>query len=300
VDASPQTVLAMLRQLVHHAGVPETSIVVYEAVRVVHDYTFNPCHAEFPGVLWMDSKGDGKNGRRPVNWQKEAFAVSVTESNQVGTAVPDLVLKSTYLINMALLKGHPTTGVTLTAKNHYGSIDGRDHRMFINTWQHGMGTYSPFVDLMGTRQLGGKTVLYMIDGLFGTRDANDPVIAQYAAWTNLFGGEWSASILLSQDPVAIDSVGLDFLRSEFGTRLTRIPGHDRHADNYMHEAALAHAPPSGTVYRPDGIPLQSLGVHEHWNNARDKQYSRNLSDTGTGIELLQLHHGAAKASGPRR
>jgi uncharacterized protein (DUF362 family) len=123
VDASPQTVLAMLRQLVHHAGVPETSIVVYEAVRVVHDYTFNPCHAEFPGVLWMDSKGDGKNGRRPVNWQKEAFAVSVTESNQVGTAVPDLVLKSTYLINMALLKGHPTTGVTLTAKNHYGSID---------------------------------------------------------------------------------------------------------------------------------------------------------------------------------
>lgn len=29
----------------------------------------------------------------------------------------------------------------------------------------------------------------------------------------------------------------------------------------------------------------SLGVHEHWNNATDKQYSRNLG-TGNGIELI--------------
>jgi len=58
-------------------------------------------------------------------------------------------------------------------------------------------------------------------------------------------------------------------------------------DNYMHEAALADNPPSGTVYDPegDGTPLASLGVHEHWNNPVDKQYSRNLG-TGDGIELV--------------
>jgi hypothetical protein len=33
--------------------------------------------------------------------------------------------------------------------------------------------------------------------------------------------------------------------------------------------------------------LQSLGVHEHWNNPVDKQYSRNLG-TGKGIELIKL------------
>jgi hypothetical protein len=33
--------------------------------------------------------------------------------------------------------------------------------------------------------------------------------------------------------------------------------------------------------------LQSLGVHEHWNNSTDKQYSRNLG-TGAGIELVRL------------
>jgi parallel beta-helix repeat protein len=59
------------------------------------------------------------------------------------------------------------------------------------------------------------------------------------------------------------------------------------AQDYLHEAALAHNPPSGTFYDPErnGIPLSSLGVHEHWNNPVDKQYSRNLG-TGDGIELF--------------
>jgi parallel beta-helix repeat protein len=58
-------------------------------------------------------------------------------------------------------------------------------------------------------------------------------------------------------------------------------------ENYLHEMALADNPPSGTVYDPeqDGTPLASLGVHEHWNNPIDKQYSRNLG-TGDGIELV--------------
>jgi hypothetical protein len=60
-------------------------------------------------------------------------------------------------------------------------------------------------------------------------------------------------------------------------------------DNYLHEAAQANAPPSGTVYDPegDGIRLESLGVHEHWNDPALKQYSRNLG-TGNGIELVAL------------
>ena len=82
--------------------------------------------------------------------------------------------------------------------------------------------------------------------------------------------------------MAIDSVTLDFLRNE--PRATRVVGFP---DNHLHEAALAGKPPSGTVYDPEGddAPLTSLGVHEHWNNAKDKQYSRNLG-TGGGIELV--------------
>jgi hypothetical protein len=55
----------------------------------------------------------------------------------------------------------------------------------------------------------------------------------------------------------------------------------------MHEAALGDHPPSGFRYAPDGEPLKSLGVHEHWNNEVDRQYSRNLDPVnGKGIELV--------------
>jgi hypothetical protein len=61
-------------------------------------------------------------------------------------------------------------------------------------------------------------------------------------------------------------------------------------DNYLHEAAMANDPPSGTFYHPNGSArLGSLGVHEHWNNDSEKQYTRNLG-TGDGIELVQVIH----------
>ena len=283
IDASKQSVLALLRQLIHQAGVPQDKIVVYEAIRVIPDRIYVPCHAEFPGVLWMDSQGNGGNGRLPVNWRTNTLTYS--GPTKCGTGIPQLVEDATYLINMSLLKGHISMGVSLTAKNHYGSINGQDH-----PW-YPPGKYHPFVDLIGTKHLGGKTILFLIDGLYGIRDVNDNVCAEFAAWTNLFNGQWSASIFMSQDPVAIDSVGYDFLRAEFGARsgtnaLAR--GSGAPADTYLHEAALADNPPSGTVYQPDGTRLASLGVHEHWNDAIHKQYSRNLSASGTGIELVSL------------
>ncbi|MBQ9002867.1 MAG: DUF362 domain-containing protein, partial [Eggerthellaceae bacterium] len=58
--------------------------------------------------------------------------------------------------------------------------------------------------------------------------------------------------------------------------------------NYLHEAALADAAPSGVAYTDGmGNPLASLGVHEHWNNGREKLYSRNLG-AAEGIELVRI------------
>jgi hypothetical protein len=94
-------------------------------------------------------------------------------------------------------------------------------------------------------------------------------------------GNWPGSLFASQDGVAIDSVGLDFLRSEW-PRLADLS----YCDNYMREAALADDPPSKTFYDPerDGTKCISLGIHEHWNNSADKKYSRSLGKK-QGIEL---------------
>jgi hypothetical protein len=283
IDASPQTVLAMLRQLITVAHVRPEDISVYEATRVIPDRVFLKAHREFAAVHFVDSKGNGANGREPVEWQKDVVHYSVPNP-MVGSNVPKCVKEAAYLVNMALLKGHPTTGVTLTAKNHYGTVDVRDHKIYANAWGHPMGGYHPFVDMIGSKELGGKTVLFAIDGLYGIRDVNDKV-EEHAHWTQLFHGEWLASLFLSQDPIAIDSVGLDFLRTEFPWGRGNKPQAITNADNYLHEAALADHPPSGTAYAPDSAPLGSLGVHEHWNNADEKKYSRNLG-RDEGIELF--------------
>ena len=285
IDQSPQMLLGLVRQLVTVAGVPENQITVYEATRVVPDRVYLPTHAAFPHIRFVDSQGNGANGRDPVDYQKQKLGYSVPDP-KVGRDLPRCVVEATYLVNLTLVKGHPTTGVSLTAKNHYGTVDVRDHEVYANSHAHPMATYHPFVDMIGSKELGGKTLLFILDGLYGIRDVNDNV-AEYAHWKTLFHGEWLASVFLSQDPVAIDSVGLDFLRTEFPTgRFTDFQPF-KNTDNFLHEAALADHAPSGIRYAPDGVPLPSLGVHEHWNNATDRQYSRNLG-RDTGIELLTV------------
>jgi 6-phosphogluconolactonase len=94
--------------------------------------------------------------------------------------------------------------------------------------------------------------------------------------------------------VAIDSVGVDFLQVDL-SEAACLPG----TDDYLHEAALANNPPSGTFYDPDHaantVRMASLGVHEHWNNPIDRQYSRNLG-LDRGIELVQVRGDAARAA----
>ena len=109
-----------------------------------------------------------------------------------------------------------------------------------------------------------------------------------------FNTNWPSSLFVSQDPVAIDSVCYDFLLNEWPNVVNNgsdSPGNTLQggAEDYLHEASQADNPPSGTFYDPaqTGVRLASLGVHEHWNNPTNKQYSRNLG-TGQGIELVPL------------
>jgi hypothetical protein len=157
----------------------------------------------------------------------------------------------------------------------------------------GRGHYRAIVDLMGNPALGGKTLLFMVDGLFGGYFWD----SHPKKWNMApFNTNWPSSVFFSLDPVAIDSVCHDFLLNEWPNVVNNgsdTPGSGLQggAEDYLHEEALANDPPSGTFYDPakSGNRLASLGVHEHWNNPIDKQYSRNLDPVnGTGIELVSL------------
>jgi hypothetical protein len=136
-------------------------------------------------------------------------------------------------------------------------------------------------------------MLYVLDGLYATQ-TNVRDVTERDRWRRTFNGEWSAMLLMSQDAVAIDSVGLDFLRAEFRDNLgfsgaAAFPkGSIVNCDNYLHEAAQGRNAQLG-AYRPNGQEIGSLGVHEHWNNEHDRQYSRNLdARRGKGIELVKV------------
>ncbi len=315
---SPQAVLALLRQLVQQAGVAAADITFYDSNRIVPDAILTRCKNEFPAVHFMGwstltNREKYVRDTTYVHWSEDL----TMEINGGHTAyLPTVVTQASYIISLANFKAHRYMGVTFCSKNHFGTISANDqygspstnaphaaglhyytavHDIIIQgspEWTfigRPMGTYNTLVDLMGHKDIGRKTVLFMIDALYGV-ESEQASVSTASKWQSTpFNNDWTSSIFLSQDNIAIESVGLDFYRTEQAINDHMIYVYGA-VDNYLHEGSQAGAPPSGTTYDPegDGVALQSLGVHEHWNNSTDKQYTRNLQN-GEGIKLVQVH-----------
>jgi hypothetical protein len=286
MNTAPQMILALMRQLTS-AGVRPADITVCDTLAcLIHEY-YDLLHGAFADAHYEDYSG--KFGRIKVKSSATELHWSSRPQGKAQDHLPTCFAEADYLINFANLKAHTAGGVTLCAKNHYGSlvrwpVQKGYFDMHPACFSTQTSIYRPLVDLMGHADLGGKTVLYLIDGLFSGVHPRDPVPQRMQLAP--FNGQWPCSLFASQDPVAIDSVGFDFLWSE-RTDFPRKGG----VDDYLHEAALAHDPPSGTFYDPNHATatkrLPSLGVHEHWNNPQEKKYSRNLG-AGPGIELVKV------------
>ena len=303
IDNSPQMLVALLRQLVYEAGVAPGDISIGDPTGLFANHLWDPIHAEFPEVQCFDNHGKRGSGRVRTELSSVRFHwSSAAAQGKLPDYLPVPFAEAAYVINYAVLKGH-SVGITVCAKNDYGSLlrcpDGylRDQGKLDYFDIHndlpgfagagGMGRYRPLVDLMGHRDLGGKTLLYLIDGLFGGYYWDSkPTPWKMPPFGDGVNGDWPNSLFVSQDPVAIDSVAYDFLLQEW-PQVVNHRSLEGGAEDYLHEAALAQQPPSGAFYDPDGagIGLRSLGVHEHWNNPIDKQYSRNLG-RDEGIELV--------------
>lgn len=308
-ENTPEILHALLSHLVNIVGVAPEDISMGDPTGQFANHSYKPLVKDFPGVRFMDDRGG--QGRTLVQLSDEPFYWSSPAAE--GTRqdyVPQYYADAEYFINIPLLKSHDLGGITVCAKNHYGSLQrtpvgnfrtqGKpDNPPYFDLHndlpgkRSGMGHYRPLVDLMGHEHIGGKTLLYLVDAIFGGRKWD----SKPSTWTlPPFGdgdqkSDWPCSLFVSMDPVAIDSVAYDFLIEQWPEHASIVGSTD-----YLVEAALADNPPSGTFYDPDHAGnvqrLPSLGVHEHWNNKIDKQYSRNLG-ADEGIELVRL-----SSSGP--
>ena len=283
INANPHLILSLLKSLVNEAGIAQENITVGDPSRFVTNNVYDKLHSVFPKVHYVDHNGG--DGREKATFIENAIPYSV-DNGKVATGLAACFVEADYIINMALMKGHVSQGVTLCAKNYFGctSIEAdwrkNTHSPGFSQNKKGLKTYSVYPDYMGHKDLGGKTMLFLIDGIYSNKFV-DKIPAFKWALTP-FNNNWPGSLFASQDGVAIDAVVLDFILAEWPDAPDMM-----YSDFSVNESALADNPPSGTIYDPekDGTKLTSLGVSEHWNNPIEKKYSRNLK-TGKGIELV--------------
>ena len=321
VNVSPQVTLAMVRQLVNHAHVPPADIIVYDAQRDIYPGLLTTIWKEYKDVRFVQHDAPNSSLQRNPGYgdthglEQAQWVEGVSYSANTyhdAKLIPQQIKDATYLVNLALLKAHSypyasseggdegQTAITMTGKNNFGSIKGTPELHYaINTNQGATPhAYSPIVDLSASPNLGAKTILYVLDGLYcARRHQSYPLHFPNAPFNNRVepyaNTDWPSSILASLDGVALDSVGLDILLSQTKNNLDA-NNHPRimireNADDYLQEEALADHPPSGTAYRQNDKPVTSLGVTEHWDNDLSRQYSRNKDPkNGKGIELLYL------------
>lgn len=125
--------------------------------------------------------------------------------------VTDVLVNATYVINMPIMKAHGGTQVTLSFKNHFGSIA---NCAPLHEWvwgsHYGGTSYNPMVDIYRNAHILGKTVLTIGEGLFGNWLDN---YSEPAPWST-FGNDAPNSLLFATDPVAIDCVMCDLLNAE--------------------------------------------------------------------------------------
>ncbi|HUX97652.1 MAG TPA: DUF362 domain-containing protein [Bacteroidales bacterium] len=314
-ETGPYVVLELLRELVNYAGVKQEDIYIGDPISHIFAHNYKVWHSEFPDVRYVDKFSD-QFGRTLIKPTEEDFLFY--SDKKLKDKLFDVIVQADYMINVASLKPHGSAGISLTSKNHFGTHARRSashlhYALIAPLWEEsprqagkasngGYMKYRVLVDLMGSRYLGQNTMLYVVDGLFG--GGADETRGPVKYYMDPFSNDWSNSIFISQDQVALESVCYDFLRNEWN-------GKNKHdasnsvfeegpnmygVDDHLHQAADSKNWPDGIVYDPDnsGRPIPSLGVHEHWNNPYDKQYSGNLGFKN-GITLVSIPDTLVKA-----
>jgi len=168
-------------ECLQEVGVPAEQIVIFDYYTSELEEAGYPVNEDGPGVRCYGTDSDYTAG-----W-------TVTD---IGTELSDILLNCDALINMPVLKAHMISGITFAMKNHYGTLR-RPESLHRNIGR-------AIAELNALPPVEDRTRLIIGDVLTAClRYANS-----YPYWESDFTGD---SILMSFDPVAHDTVGLQTL-----------------------------------------------------------------------------------------
>lgn len=237
IDSLIQPINAVVRGLSQaYANLSTSDIWVYEAT-VGRDPPVShrqipqrfKSGASVPGLRFFDldcNEGAGYVSADPsaaITWRPPSGIPAPAPAR-----ITDVLLNAAYVINVPITKAHVGAGVTLSFKNHCGSIAYPNliHDWILLSGAHFAGvSYNPLVDIYRNDHIQAKTVLTLGDALFGNWKDN---IGKPAPWAT-FGNDAPNSLFFSTDPVALDCVMCDFLDAE-----RSVPGM---SDDYLVYAA---------------------------------------------------------------
>jgi hypothetical protein len=283
LNALPQPVLALIKGMVA-AGVQPIDVIVYDSIRNPASYLRDPIWKLYGDVKFLGTVpgNDPCSGViAPSYGADPSLTVRFYDpfGNLQDRKLADVLYDAAYLIKMPIIKAHSGQGnnpVTLSFKNHFGSIDtipgngGDDdlHNYIYSNSSLYRTTYSPFVDICRNANIRDKTILILGDGLYGgTYWGSEPI----SHW-NIFDGACN-SLFFGTDPVATDCVMADLLVAEGFDGLVT----NEHTHDYLFSAEEAELGVcEGTREDPGGDPLQL----PYGSGYRDTEYVR--VDMGNG------------------
>jgi uncharacterized protein (DUF362 family) len=191
VFTHPDVVKAIVSGLTS-AGVPENNIIIYDRTS-----------AELNSGGFQYNIGD--TGVRCFGTDEAGWGYDWDNPFQImgqNRAISKIVARCDHLINVPVLKVHlEQYGVTLSLKNHYGSVDSPSSL-------HGNFPES-CATLNSHEAIKNKTRLVVIDGLFGCWGSVQTTWVIDCA---------PNSLIISKDPVAADYIGTDMLNQERAKR----------------------------------------------------------------------------------
>jgi len=224
INALPEVVNAVVRGL-KSAGIPETSIQVYDATRpgtgdMPARYVESTL-ALYPDVTFVGPADSGFRGGFPEQ------QVSLPEIGWSGR-LSDTLCAAQHLIAVPLLKAiRPDWGNSGALKLHHGTIDTPQGT---HAYLHDPSSRrNPVAAINKNPHVRDKLRLIVADGLFGTWSGKhfsgrgETYSDVPAPWVT-FDDQAANSMLLAVDPVAIDCVQLDLInRERRERRLPEIP-----------------------------------------------------------------------------
>ena len=222
IDATAPVLNALLLALISVKGVPEGDVYVYDVSRPISAVRIRN------RVPWN------------VNFVAAGSSLAQADTNApisfrgIGTQYCPLVLtQAQHLIDLCLYKDHLYVLATMGMKNHFGTTRPSPANLHAPINQN-------ISDLNATPHIRDKTRLIVGDALFGVYTGGP--YGEPQQWATFPGGPTPNSLFLGFDPVATESVMIDYLIAEQVHRGIPLLSHD-----YLHDAMDYHG----------------LGRHEH-------------------------------------